>query len=46
MSVKPFEKLTPAGKRVRIARDVLAQLDAKKKSANQYSVPKDNHVGA
>jgi hypothetical protein len=30
MSVKPFEKLTPAGKRCRIARDVLAQLNAKK----------------
>ncbi len=35
MSVKPFDKLTPAGKRSRIARDVLAQLDAKKLIAKQ-----------
>jgi hypothetical protein len=30
MSVKPFDKLTLAGKRCRIARDVLKQLDAKR----------------
>jgi hypothetical protein len=47
MSVKPFEKLTPAGKRMRIARDVLAQLDAKKLIAERrtYVKPFENYEG-
>lgn len=35
MSLRKFESLTPAGKRIRIARDVLANLDAKKFAAEQ-----------
>lgn len=45
-AAKPFEKLTPAQKRVQIARDVLAQLAAKRfKATHLVWVSKDGNHG-